>query len=171
MTMAPAVSSSSADSLPVLRRKVIDGINSAEKMKRKRVAVLLDETSSDDSSIPSWLRANKEESPEGPLDDAASKERETPENARKGDGAAENSGKKSTGKKSTGTKATPMIYLLSSSSDSEDDVPLAARVPKNEDFDMTDLPPTQAPATQEAPTQPTVGPPVCFYDCVHRRSW
>lgn len=133
------MSSSSEASLPIIRRQVVEDIkSSADKLKRKRAAVLLDD-SSDDSSCPSWLKNDKAQ------DDAASKETpKTDGDTQNKDGQAAFTDIKSKSK-SEKSKATQMIYLLSSSSDSEDDVPLAAR---KADIELEDLPPTQ-------PTQPT----------------
>ena len=148
------MSDSSGDSLPVIRRQLVEDIkkSSAEKLKRKRVAVLLDDSSTDESDLPSWLR-----------------ERESGEAA---DGRALGTQKEDVSSKSAGVEAkktpaaggeacatsdkpkgAPMIYLLSSSSDSEDEVPLAMR---KAELDVEDLPPTQVddPATQQA-TQAT----------------
>ena len=144
--------------------------SSAEKRKRRRTVGLLDEleSSSDESDLPSWLcerdseelgQGSNEQAPGTHQEDISSKSagaeaKRTPKAG--GDRSGVNAGPETRDAR----KGTPMIYLLSSSSDSEDDVPLAMR---KADIDMEDLPATQVDetATQqtthvtEAPTQGT----------------
>jgi hypothetical protein len=162
---------SSEGSLPLIRRQLVDEIknSSAEKLKRKRVAVLRGQSSSDESDLPSWLRErDSAERGHGSDERAAGTQQEdissksvdvkakrTP--TAEGDRNRVNDVARLKSDKPNGT---PMIYLLSSSSDSEDDVPLAMR---QADLDMEDLPPTQVDDTmtqqatqvEQAPTQGT----------------
>ena len=165
--------SSSDDSLPVIRRQVVDDVrrNSAEKLKRKRVAVLLDDSSSEESDLPSWLRNDQQAGEPEPergeeVDDRAPTTRRSDDRDRRsgeGEPARTTTGsarRKGSGSEPDRSKGTPMIYLLSSS-DSDDDRPLAAR---KAELIMEDLPATQVDdlGTQQATelateqeTQPT----------------
>ena len=145
-----------SDSSSGYERLLADEIKktSTEKLKRKRTVGRLHEleSSSDESELPSWL------DPRGQGSDEQTAGTQQGDVSSKSAGAGftqtpkardDRNGVSASPKTRDKPKGTPMIYLLSSSSDSEDDVPLAMR---HVDIDMEDLPATQVDetATQQA---------------------